>query len=81
MTCIPIADAYLEGVCNAETPSGCLDANAECKKSICQCVVEFSDINGTCKAGKGPITDTENILPLLLYCVLLVASRMSYSRE
>ena len=35
-----------------------LDKNAECKDSICQCIVEFSDINGTCKAGK-PITDVD----------------------
>ena len=59
MTNVPIADAYLGGICNAETLSGCLDDNAECKDSICQCIVEFSDINGTCKAGK-PIIDVDD---------------------
>ena len=52
MTAFPISDAYLGGICNAETPSGCFDENAGCNDSVCQCVVEFSDINGTCKAGK-----------------------------
>ena len=54
------ADAYLGGICNAGTPSGCLDENAECKDSICQCIVEFTDINGTCKAGK-PIFDVDKM--------------------
>ena len=47
-----IADAYLEGICNANTTSGCLDENAECKDSVCHCSKEYSNINGTCKAGK-----------------------------
>ena len=72
MTNVSIADAYLGGICNAETPSSCSDENAECKDSICQCIVEFSDINRTCKAGK-PITDVEKKLcPLLSCCILFL---------
>ena len=67
MTNVPIADAYLGGICNAETPSGCLDENAECKDSICQCIMKFSDMNGKCKAGK-PITDVDKkLFPLLSF--------------
>ena len=62
MTDLSILDAYLGGICNAETPSGCLDENVVCKDSVCQCIVEFSDINGTCKAGKSPINDAETRL-------------------
>ena len=54
-----IADAYLGGLCNAETLSGCLDVNAVCKYSICQCNAEYSDINGTCKAGKPSLDGTK----------------------
>ena len=46
------ADAYLGGSCNANTTSGCLDLNAECKDSVCHCIMEYTNINGTCKAGK-----------------------------
>ena len=63
MTVFPISDAYLGGICNAETPSGCFDENAGCKDSVCQCIVEFSDINGTCKAGKSLINDAELRVP------------------
>ena len=63
MTAFLISDAYLGGICNAETPSGCLDGNAGCNDSICQCVVEFSDINGTCKAGKPASNDAAIRLP------------------
>ena len=47
-----IADAYLEGICNANTTSGCLAENAECKDSVCYCIMEYTNINGTCKAGE-----------------------------
>ena len=66
----PVADGYLGGICKAEAPSGCLEEKADCKDSICQCVVEFSDINGTCKAGKILLDDTEIRLLLLLYNVV-----------
>ena len=45
-------DGYLGGICSANTTSGCFDSNAECRDSVCQCVQSFTDINGTCKAGK-----------------------------
>ena len=48
----PMTDAYTGGICSANTTSGCLDENAECKDSICQCVMQYTNINGTCKAGK-----------------------------
>ena len=34
------SDAYLGGICNAETPSGCLVENTECKDFICQCITK-----------------------------------------
>ena len=70
MTNFPFADGYLGGLCNAETPSGCLDDNAECKGSLCQCIVEFSDVNGTCKAGKLSVEDTKKTLLLSLFNML-----------
>ena len=45
-------DGYLDGVCSANMTSGCFDSNAECRESVCQCVQNFTDINGKCKAGK-----------------------------
>ena len=56
--CFGIIDAYLGGICSAETQSGCLDENTECNDSICQCIAGFADINGTCKAGKPSIAHT-----------------------
>ena len=47
-----ITDAYLGGICNANTTSGCLDKNAECKDSVCHCITEYTNIDGICKAGK-----------------------------
>ena len=61
-----ITDAYLGGICNAITQSGCIDENAECNNSICQCIVQFSDINGTCKAGIPSIDKKEKTLSLSL---------------
>ena len=45
-------DGLLGGICNANTSSGCLDQNAECTGSICQCSGDFTNINGICMAGK-----------------------------
>ena len=47
-----ISDGFLGGICNANTSSGCFDRNADCIDSICQCSKDFTDINGTCTAGK-----------------------------
>ena len=46
------SDGAFGGICNANTSSGCIDANAECRNAICQCVATFTDIDGMCKAGK-----------------------------
>ena len=47
-----IFDGLLGGICNVNTSSGCLDQNAECTGSICQCSGDFTNINGICMAGK-----------------------------
>ena len=49
---IYLADGTIGGNCDANTTSGCYDVNAECKDAVCQCIVGFTDINGTCIAGK-----------------------------
>ena len=45
-------DGVLGGVCNGNTANGCIDDNAVCNDSVCQCVQMFTDIDGVCKAGE-----------------------------
>lgn len=62
MDIFPFTDGYLGGICNANTTSGCMDVNAVCQNSICQCNVQFTDINGTCKAGKSKVFYLKSLL-------------------
>ena len=40
------------GNCFGNTESGCYDVNAGCRDNMCKCNDGFTDIDGTCTAGK-----------------------------
>ena len=45
-------DGTVGGNCFGNTESGCYDVNAGCRDNMCKCNDGFTDIDGTCTAGK-----------------------------
>ena len=45
-------DGTVGGNCYGKTESGCYDVNAGCRDNTCKCNDGFTDVDGTCTAGK-----------------------------